>query len=219
MSMFLSSMLRENVAIICIERSGTLPLTRCVSRVSWTYFASGHLIQQLVPLFNILSSPTISHPCIRISIQSLHLTSYHVVASTHLPSNIIQANCCPSSDGYPSRVVSKVILSNLVVLSSSGSSILLFLLRTPSHTELKQFLAEMNSPNFNRFDVGEGQLASTVASTSADDSNLSPEKEPVGGGGLEQVGKMTRVIVVTITIIIFVAIIIFVVTTNVVQGE
>merc|ERR1719400_1246269 len=27
------SMLRENVAIICIERSGTLPLTRCVSRV------------------------------------------------------------------------------------------------------------------------------------------------------------------------------------------
>ena len=229
MSMFLSSMLRENVAIICIERSGTLPLTRCVSRVSWTYFASGHLIQQLVPLFNILSSPTISHPCIRISIQSLHLTSYHVVASTHLPSNIIQANCCPSSDGYPSRVVSKVILSNLVVLSSSGSSILLlflssqtksiFVAPSPSHTELKQFLAEMNSPNFNRFDVGEGQLASTVASTSADDSNLSPEKEPVGGGGLEQVGKMTRVIVVTITIIIFVAIIIFVVTTNVVQGE
>ena len=126
MSMF--SMLRENVAIICIERSGTLPLTRCVSRVGSAYFASGHLIQHLVPLFNALSSPTISHPCISISIQSLHLTSYHVVASTHLPSNIIQANCCPSSDGYPSRVVSKVILSNLVILSSSRSSILLFFL-------------------------------------------------------------------------------------------
>ena len=77
----------------------------------------------------------------------------------------------------------------------------------------------MNSPNFNRFDVGEGQLASTFASSSADNSNLAPEKEPVGGGGLEQVGNLTRVIVdiiviSTIAIIIFIVSIIFVV-----QGE
>ena len=89
----------------------------------FNHFASGHLIQHLIKPFNILSGPTISHPCICTS-----YPSYHVVASTHLPSNIIQANCCPSSDGYPSRVVSKVILSNLVVLSSSGSSIPLFFL-------------------------------------------------------------------------------------------
>ena len=77
----------------------------------------------------------------------------------------------------------------------------------------------MNSPNFNRFDVGEGQLSSTVASLSADNSNLSAEKEPVGGGGLEQVGKMTRVIVVIIVVVSTIAIIIFVVATNDVQGE
>ena len=133
--MSIPSMLRENVAIICIERSGTLPLTRCVSRVGSTYFASGYLMQHLVRSFNILLSSNILHSHIlsnilpgyltsyrvqpfHIHILSLHLTSYHVVASTHLPFNIIQANCCPSSDGYPSRVVSKVILSNLVVLSS-----------------------------------------------------------------------------------------------------
>ena len=81
---------------------------------------------------------------------------------------------------------------------------------SPSHTELKQFLAERISPNFNRFDVGESELTSTFASLSADNnSNLSAEKEPVGGGGLEQVGNLTRAIVViivisTITIIIFV---------------
>ena len=49
----------------------------------------------------------------------------------------------------------------------------------------------MNSPNFNRFDVGEGQLTSTFASSSADKCNLAPEKEPVGGGVLEQVGNLT----------------------------
>ena len=66
----------------------------------------------------------------------------------------------------------------------------IFVEQSPSHTELKQFLAEMNSPNFNRFDVGEGQLSSTFASTSSDNSNLSAEEEPVGGGGLEQVGNL-----------------------------
>ena len=75
----------------------------------------------------------------------------------------------------------------------------------------------MNSPNFNRFDVGEGQLSSTVASLSADNnSNLSAEKEPVGGGVLEQVGNLKRVIVV---IVVISTIIIFVVATNDVQGE
>ena len=74
----------------------------------------------------------------------------------------------------------------------------------------------MNSPNFNRFDVGEGQLTSTFASSSADKCNLAPEKEPVGGGVLEQVGNLKRVIVV---IVVISTIIIFVVATNDVQGE
>ena len=106
-------------------------------------------------------------------------------------------------------------LSSSSSLPSQTKSI--FVEQSPSHTELKQFLAEMNSPNFNRFDVGEGQLTSTFASTSADNnSNLAPEEEPVGGGGLEQVGKLKRVIVV---IVVISTIIIFVVATNDVQGE